>query len=101
MKKLISDDNDCLVNYGSEMGRKIIRRKKEIEAAETLEHMRNMPGKHHELAGNRKKEISCSLTGNYRLIYTPSDDLSQVTENNELIWSKVRNITIIDINDYH
>jgi len=73
----------------------------QFKAANCLEDLRNAPGRHEELTGNRKKQLSCRLTANFRLIYRPFGDWEDYFENGSLSWEKVTEVEIIEVNDYH
>lgn len=62
--KKIFPDSKCIRSFGNIIGRKILQRIREIEAASCLEDLRNAPGRHEELIGDRKNQLSCRLTAN-------------------------------------
>lgn len=79
----------------------IFRRLAEIEAATTLEDLRNAPGRWHELHGNLACHISADLKHPYRLICYPDQPPDTYMDGKSLNWSKVRNVKIISIRDTH
>ena len=60
--------------YGDLVSKKVHRRILELIAADTLEVMRNTPGRCHELRGDRAGQLAVNITGNLRLVFRPSDD---------------------------
>lgn len=66
-----------------------------LRSALNFEALRQFPGNFHELVGNRKGQWACNLDQPYRLI-------SKGAEPNEsVIWSNVREATVLEIVDYH
>ncbi len=76
-------------------------RLRQIKAAQNMEELRFAPGKYHELHGDRKGQIACSLTGANRLIFVPVNDPLPVDKDGKLIWSEITEIVILEIEDYH
>ncbi len=99
--KKMYPDSKCVRSFGSIVGRKILQRIKEFEAATCLEDLKNAPGRHEELSGNRKTQLSCRLSANWRLIYCPFDKWEDYLEYGSLSWKKVNKINIIEAEDYH
>jgi len=99
--KKMCPDWQCIRSFGDNIGRKILLRITQFKAANCLEDLRNAPGLHEELKENRKTQLSCRLTANWRLIYRPFGDWEDYLENGSLSWSKVDKIEIIEAEDYH
>ncbi|NNM84194.1 MAG: killer suppression protein [Phycisphaerales bacterium] len=70
-KQLFESKSRLNAEYGDQLAKKIMQRLLEVDAASCLEDLRQAPGKWHELAGDRKGQLACSLTGNWRLIFLP------------------------------
>jgi proteic killer suppression protein len=68
---------------------------------ENLAELRNAPGDYHELTGDRKGQIACSITGQLRLIFTPDHEPVPAKPDGGLDWSKVTAVTNLEIVDYH
>lgn len=66
----------------------------DIAAAMTMEDLRDVPGKFHNLTGDRSGQMSCHLDEPYRLIFESAAD-----EKND--WSKITCVRIIEITNYH
>lgn len=87
---------------GPENARRLQARLSELEAADTLEDMRHLPGvRCHELTGDRKGQLSLSLSHPYRLIITPEDREAARKPDGGLEWTKVDAVVIEEIVDYH
>ncbi len=81
----------------------VSQRKKELEAAPTLETIRNIPGANcHELKGNLKGSLAVDISGNHRIIFEPCNNPIPVKDDGGLDWRKVTEILISAIGeDYH
>jgi plasmid maintenance system killer protein len=99
--KKMYPDWQCLRSFGDNIGRKILLRISQFEAANCLEDLRNLAGRHEELTGNRKEQLSCRLTANWRLIYQPFGERDDYIENGGLDWKKVTEVEIVEADDYH
>ena len=94
-------DWQCIRSFGNNIGRKILLRVTQFKAANCLEDLRNAPGLHEELKENRKMQLSCRLTANWRLIYRPYGNCEDYIENGSISWKKVTKIEIIEANDHY
>lgn len=74
---------------------------KQLQAADTLADMRLLPGRCHELRGDRAGELAVSLDGPYRLIFQPANDPIPTLPDGGLDWSQVTAICIIEVVNYH
>jgi len=72
-----------------------------IAAAETLEDVRFLPGRYHELTEDRKGQWACDLDHPYRLVFQPHEDPIPENENGRYIWIEIKGVEIIEITDYH
>jgi proteic killer suppression protein len=80
---------------------KIKIRQTQMEAATSLEQLRNQPGHFHELTGNLAGQLACSISGNYRLIFTVANNPVPKSATGGLDWSKVTHVCIQGVLDYH
>ena len=83
------------------MARKLMQRLDDMRAAENLEVVMKLPGRHHQLTGNRKGQFACDLIHPYRLIYEPGNNPLPVNDEGYLVYSEVTEINILEIVDYH
>jgi proteic killer suppression protein len=58
--------------HGAVRAKKIEQRLKHLAAVETLADMRSMPGRCHELHGDRAGQLSLDLDHPYRLLFRPA-----------------------------
>jgi proteic killer suppression protein len=99
--KDLDSQKDCVRKRGHIRAKIIFRRLDQLKAALSLEDMRSLPGNCHELKNNRKGQLAVDLDGPYRLIFRPVAAKELIHENASLVWSKVTEIEVIGIEDYH
>ena len=92
---------DARKTYGDQMGRKVAMRLQQMSAARHLGDLRELPGRWHELTGDRLGSLACDLVQPYRLIFQPSEEPPPRNSHGGLDWSAVDSVTITDIDDYH
>lgn len=63
--------------------------------------MRGLPGRCHELKGNRKNQLSLDLEHPYRLIFEPTHPDVNRKIDDGLDWSLINTIEIIGVEDTH
>lgn len=81
---------------------KLIRRRlDDLRAAPNLDAMRNLPGRCHELKGDRESEISLDLDGSYRLILYPAHNPIPLKPDRGLDWKKVTAVLVREVVDTH
>ncbi|WP_353547581.1 type II toxin-antitoxin system RelE/ParE family toxin [Rhinopithecimicrobium faecis] len=78
-----------------------MQRLSDLNTADTLEDVRHLPGKYHELGENRKGQWACHLDGNYRLVFKPHEDPIATNEDGQYVWVEILGIEIIEVVDYH
>jgi proteic killer suppression protein len=82
--------------------KKLRQRLAELQAATTLEDMRSLPAARcHELTGDRKGQLAVDLVHPRRLIFEPDQMPSPTKKDSGLDWSRVTEIIIAEIVDYH
>ena len=101
LQKICSEEKAGIRELGPESARKLRARMADLRAAPTLEHLRNLPGRLHQLTGDRKGQLSLDLKHPYRLLLVPADDPPPTKPDGGLDWSNITAITIIDIEDTH
>lgn len=101
LRKYANDDRLAVKNLGNRVAEIYKRRLDDLEAAESLEDVRYLPGNFHELVGNRKGQWACDLVQPYRLIFTPLENPIPTDKDGKYIWIKIKEVEIIEIIDYH
>lgn len=96
------NDFKRLVKLHNVQRAKLIRRRlDDLRAAPNLETMRTLPGRCHELKGDRDFEISLDLDGPYRLILYPAHNSIPLKPDLGLDWKKVTAVLIKEVVDTH
>lgn len=101
LKKYANDDRLMFRKLGKLRATKYKQRLNDLSNAITLEDVKHLPGKYHELKEDRKGQWACSLDEPYRLIFAPQEDPIPENEDGKYIWDKIMAIIIIEIKDYH
>jgi len=99
--KLGNDDRKLAKEFGKIRAQKITLRLQQLRDATTLEDVRNLAGKYHELRNERKGEWACDLDQPYRLVFTPHERPIPVNAHGEFSWAEIRGVEIIEVVDYH
>ena len=103
-KRLRDDCNDnrrLEARYGRDMAKVIARRLDDLRAARTLEDLRNLPGRLHELRGDRAGQLSLDLRGPKRLLFVPDHHPPPLMPDGGLDWTQVTAVQIIGVEDTH
>lgn len=102
--RLAKECNDFSLSrkaHGEQRAKLIRRRLDALRAAVTLEDLRNVPGRLHQLSGDRKGQLSLDLDGPYRLILTPNHDPIPSRPTGGMDWNQITAVTILGIEDTH
>lgn len=103
-KKLLksaNDDSHAKKQLGPKRAQLFKQRLDDLRAAQTLEDVRHLSGRYHELKENRKGQWACDLDHPYRLIFTPHEHPIPTNKDGQYLWIDIKGIEIIEIRDYH
>ncbi len=101
LRKLCSSDSKLRGKYGPRMAALIQQRLLDLDAAATLEEMRALPGRCHELSANLAGSLAVDLVHPDRLVFKPAHDPIPRKKDGSLDWSAVTEIEVVGIGDYH
>lgn len=101
LEKLCESKRGLQRSHGTACAKKLLTRFADLEAAGSLEQMRGLPGRCHELNGDRAGELALALPDGKRLIFEPDADPLPTKEDGGLDWSGVEAIRLLAIADYH
>lgn len=102
MHRLCTQQKVMVRKLGPRMVDELGVRLAQLEAAETLEDMRSLPGARcHELTGDRKGQIAVDLVHPKRLVFIPDHVPLPAKPDGGLDWNGVTSICIEEIVDYH
>jgi plasmid maintenance system killer protein len=93
------NERELRKRHGLVRAKKIQQRLKDLSAAETLADMRYLPGRCHELHGDRAGQLSLDLDHPYRLLFRPRGDPQSGPCG--LDWSAVSAVVVVGIVDTH
>ena len=101
LQKLFNSSRDLARKYGPENARKLRSRLDDLEVARSLEEMRDLPGRTHELHGGRAGTFAIDLSKGWRLIFEPGENPPPRKPDGGLDWSRIDSIRILNVEDYH
>jgi len=73
----------------------------DLRAAATLEEMRNLPGRCHELAGDRAGQLGIDLAGGRRLVIAQAGGWPTEKAGGAHLWAEIDAVQVLEIVDYH
>jgi proteic killer suppression protein len=103
-KKLASRlgrDRDRVKEFGAEGAKRIDLRLQQLRRVPTLETMRQLPGRCHELTADLRGHLAVDVQHPYRLVFRPTKQPPPTKPDGGLNWAVIDSITIVDITDYH
>ena len=101
LAKLCNSEKKLRADYGPRMAGVIQQRLMDLDAAETLESMKDVPGSCHQLTGNLDGLFAVALVHPDRLVFAPDHDPVPQLSGGGVDWSKVTKIEVVGIGDYH
>lgn len=101
LERLANDYRKCQNEFGEIRAKLYNKRLGDLRNADSLEAVRNLPGRYHELSGDRKGQWACDLDQPYRLVFEPHEDPIPTDEHGRYIWFEVMGVEVIEIVDYH
>jgi plasmid maintenance system killer protein len=99
--KEYNDDKRLVRSYNVQRAKLIRLRLDELRAAPTLDVMRHLWGRCHELKGTRPPELSLDLDGPYRLIFYPAHNPVPLKSDGGMDWKRVTAVTIKEVRNTH
>lgn len=87
--------------HGEGCAKKVQRRLSDLRAAETLADFEHLPGRCHELAGDREGQVALDLSDGKRLVFEPDHNPVPTKADGGLDRVSVTAVTIVEISDYH
>ena len=101
LKQLCESEKELRKAYGSDSAKKAVRRLSDLRAAATLEDMRNLPGRIHELSSDRDGQLAIDLASGWRLIVAPTNGWPPEKAEGAHVWAAIDAVTVLEITDYH
>ena len=101
LHRALSTQRVLQADWGQEGAKKITLRLQQLAAAPTLADMRNLPGRCHELTGDRAGQFAVDVHKGYRLVFRPTAEPPPRKPDGGIDWAQVDSITVDEIVDYH
>lgn len=86
---------------GAESAKKLKRRLDDLDAAQSMEEMRSLPGHWEELKNDRAGQFSARLHGGHRLVVRPLLQPPAHKPDGGLDWRAIDGVVIVEVVDYH
>ena len=100
LQKIMTKEKELKKKFGDDGARRVQSRLSQLEAADTLDDLRKLPGRCHELSGDLKNHLAVDLQHPYRLIFRPVEPVP-TKKDGGLDWTRVIEVVVIDVIDYH
>lgn len=101
LSKTCNDTKKMVREWGADGAQRLRRRLDDLRAAPNLEAMRRLPGRCHELNGNRAGQLSLDLVHPQRLIFEPAHNPTPCKPDGGLDWRAVTSIRVLGVVDTH
>lgn len=101
LEKLANDYRYCQKELGPVRAKLFNKRLQDLLFAATLEDVRNLPGRYHELVEDRKGQWGCDLDQPYRLIFKPNENPIPTNNDGQYVWNQILSVVIVEITNYH
>jgi proteic killer suppression protein len=99
--KICHSERELIKKYGKNCARKIRVRLDDLQAATNLEEFKALPGRCHELKGDRKGQLSLDLEHPLRLIFEPLNEGIEKKNDSGMDWKLINAVKIIEVEDTH
>ncbi|MGH8524831.1 MAG: type II toxin-antitoxin system RelE/ParE family toxin [Gammaproteobacteria bacterium] len=98
-QRALSNQRDLRRRFGALGAKKITLRLQQLAAAPTLADMRPLPGRCHELSGDRAGCFAVDVHQPYRLVFQPTSSMRDPDTSED--WDAIDSVTIIEVVNYH
>jgi len=101
LKKQCSTDSKGRRTWGADNWKLMKRRLAVLDAAPDLSSMKGLPGRCHQLTGDRAGQYALSLWGSYRLVFRPDHEPIPRLKDGGISETEITKILIVEVVDYH
>lgn len=101
LRLLCNDERAGKKKLGAPGQKKLRGRLDDLAAASTLAEVRNLPGRCHELKGDRAGHLALDLHGGCRLEICPAHAPRPTKPDGGLDWTRVTRVCVVYVGDYH
>lgn len=100
-QRLFNSQKAILKNFGLPVGRRVMQRLTELEAAQSLQMVSHLPPPRcHELVSANEHVFSVDVSGNLRLLFRPCGEFSE-KEDGGIDLTSVKAVCIMEVKDTH
>lgn len=100
LQRLFESQKELRRAHGDRCAKKLMARVADLRAASTLAEFRHLPGRCHELDGDRRGQLALELEGGKRLVFSPGGSGIHRVDGG-IDWSLVEAVCVIEVVDYH
>lgn len=100
-KEFFENSRQLIKVHGASAAKRLAQRLDDLDAAQSMEDMRALPGHWEELKKERAGQFSARLHGGLRLIVKPQKQPPPVKPDGGLDWRAIDSIYIVEVVDYH
>ena len=100
-KAFFENSRQVTKTYGPESEKKLKTRMDDLDAAQSMQDMRGVPGHWEELKNDRAGQFSARLHGGWRLIVKPQKQPPPTKSDGGLDWRAIDSIYIVEVVNYH
>ncbi|TKG94922.1 killer suppression protein HigA [Puteibacter caeruleilacunae] len=101
LRKFANDNKLAIKKMGTKRAKIYRRRLEDMRDAESFADLEFLPGRFHQLSGNKKDKWACDLDHPYRLIFEPAEMPAPKDNNGKLILIEIKSVEIIEVTNYH
>ena len=101
LEKMAADYDLCCRKMGSLRAKILFQRIYTLNRVNSWEDLQHLPGRVHQLSGDRKGQWAMDLDHPYRLIFRPAENQVSIHEHGRYKLSKISSVEILEITDYH
>jgi proteic killer suppression protein len=100
LQRLLESQRELRRLHGDRCATKLMTRIADLRAASTLTEFGHLPGRCHELDGDRRGQLALELEGGKRLVFSPrGSDIHRA--DGGLDWTLVEAVCLLEVVDYH
>jgi proteic killer suppression protein len=100
LQRLFESQRELRRMHGDRCAKKLLTRIADLRAAATLADFRQLPGRCHELDGDRRGQLALEVEGGKRLVFSPRGSEIHRADGG-LDWTLVDAVCLLEIVDYH
>jgi len=101
LKEYANNNKMAVKKMGDKRAKLYQKRLEDMADAGCFADLVHLPGRYHQLTGNRKEQWSCDLDHPYRLIFKPAEEPIPKNEHGKQRLTEINCLEVIEIINYH